>query len=114
MNGVPRWRIVAGCVVLAILGIITALFAPVYIRNFRLQNYVDGITRHVENYQLSDDVLRFRVLQRAQQLDLPVTAENVHILRVADRVRVDVRYAVTIHAPLYTVALHFYPGAGSR
>jgi hypothetical protein len=25
-----------------------------------------------------------------------------------------VQYAVTVHAPLYTVALHFYPGAGSR
>ena len=110
----PRWRIAAGCAVLAGLVFFAILFAPVYVRNLQLQNYVDGITRRVENYSQSDEVLRARVLQKAQQLDLPVAAGNVHILRAEERVRIDVRYAVTVRIPFYTVALHFYPGAGSR
>jgi hypothetical protein len=79
-----------------------------------LQNYVDGITHRVGNDKQSDEVLRGWVLNKAHQLDLPVTEDNVHIYRSAEGVRIDVRYAVTVKAPLYRVDIHFYPGAGSR
>jgi hypothetical protein len=100
--------------VLAIILGFAVLYTPMYVRNMKLQNYVDGITHHVENFKQSDDALRASVLEKARQLGLPVTDDNVHILRSAGRMRIDVRYAVTVHAPFYTVALHFYPGAGSR
>ena len=105
---------VAGCLVLAALVFFAILFAPVYVRNLKLQNYVDGITRRVENDKQSADVLRGWVLERARQLDLPVTEDNVHVYHSADGLRIDVRYSVTVKAPLYRVDLHFYPGAGSR
>ena len=62
----------------------------------------------------SDDVLRSWVLSKAADLELPVMAGNVHIQRTAESVRIDVRYVVHVDLPLYTVDLHFYPGAGSR
>jgi hypothetical protein len=114
VNPLPRWRIAAGCLVLAALVFFAILFTPVYVRNLKLQNYVDGITHSVGNERKSDDALRALVLDKARQLALPVAEDNVHIFRSAEGMRIDVRYAVTIHAPLYTVDLHFYPGAGSR
>ena len=114
MNPLPRWRLAAGCLVLAVILLIAILFTPVYVRNLELQNYVDGITHHAGNEGKSDEELRAWVLQRAHQLDLPVTEDNVHVFRSVEGMRIDVRYAVTVHAPLYTVDLHFYPGAGSR
>jgi len=114
VNPLPRWRIAAGCLVLAAIALFALLFAPVYIRNLKLQNYVDAMTHRVGNDKQSDDELRARILERAHQLDLPVKDDNVHIYRSTEGVRIDVRYAVTVHAPLYTVDLHFYPGAGSR
>ena len=114
MNPLPRWRIAAGGLVLAALLLLAALFTPVYVRNLKLQSYVDGITHRVASDKQSDQELRDRILQRAHELDLPVTAGDVHIVRNSDGLRIDVRYAVTIHAPLYRVDMHFYPGAGSR
>jgi hypothetical protein len=111
---VPRWRIVAGCLVLAALAFFAVLFAPVYVRNFKLQSFVDELTHAVANQRQSDDALRGEVLEKARLLDLPVTADNVRIYRSADGVRIDVQYAVTVSAPLYRVNIHFYPGAGSR
>jgi hypothetical protein len=105
---------VAGCLVLAALAFFAILFTPVYVRNLKLQNYVDGITHRVGNDKQSDEVLRGWVLDKARELDLPVTEDNVHIYRSAEGVRIDVRYAVTVKAPLYRVDIHFYPGAGSR
>ena len=62
----------------------------------------------------TDDALRQIVLSKAMELDLPVKADNVHINRLPDSLRIDVRYFVRVNLPGYTVDLHFYPGAGSR
>jgi hypothetical protein len=106
--------LVAGCLVLAALVFFAVLFAPVYVRNLKLQNYVDGITHRAGSDKQSDEALRTLVLDRAHQLALPVTDDNVHVYRSADGLRIDVRYSVTVRAPLYQVDIHFYPGAGSR
>jgi hypothetical protein len=104
---------VAGCLVLAALVFFAFLFAPVYIRNLKLQNYVDELTHGVESDKQSDDVLRGHVLDKARELGLPVREDDVRIYR-RDGLRIDVQYAVTVTAPLYSVSIHFYPGAGSR
>jgi hypothetical protein len=114
VNPLPRWRMVAGCLVLAAIVFFAILFAPVYVHNLKLQNYVDELTRGVGNDKQTDEALRSRVLDKAHQLDLPVKEDNVHIYRSADGLRIDVQYSVTVSAPFYSVGLHFYPGAGSR
>ncbi len=114
MNGVPKWRIAAGCAVLALLGFFGLKLLPVYLHNLQLQHYVEEMTQRVETQTKSDDLLRTWVLDRAAELDLPVKADNVQVKRADNHVRIDVRYVVRVDLPVYTVDLHFYPGAGSR
>lgn len=109
-----RWRVAAGIAVLAALAVFAALFTPIYFRNLKLQQFVEETTQRVENQSKSDDLLRTWVLDKATTLDLPVRADNVHIKRMPDGMRIDVRYVVRVNLPFYTVDLHFYPGAGSR
>jgi len=92
-----------------------ALFTPIYYHNFQLRNYVENLTRSVASRDASDDLLRTQVVEKAHRLDLlSVTADDVHIIRSADDLRIEVRYRVPVDLPGYTVMLHFYPGAGSR
>ena len=114
MNRVPRWRIAAGCAVLAGFALLSARLLPVYLHNLQLQRFVAEATQRSGIDTKSDDLLRTWVLERAADLQLPVKADNVHIQRQDGRVRIDVRYIVRVDLPLYTVDLHFYPGAGSR
>jgi len=114
VNPVPRWRIAAAVAVLAALLGFGALFAPIYVDNLKLQTYVAEMTRRVESKSRPDEAIRQDVLQKARELDLPVKADNVHIIRSPDGLRIDVRYFVRVTIPGYTVDLHFYPGAGSR
>jgi Zn-dependent protease with chaperone function len=111
---VPRWRVAAALVVLAGLIFFLALFTPYYLRNYQLQKFVSAVTQGVENRTKSDDVLRTWVVERARQLNLPITEDEVHITHAPDGMRIDVRYFVKIDLPGYTVNLHFYPGAGTR
>jgi hypothetical protein len=114
VNRLPRWRLVAGCLVLAALLLAAVLFAPLYFRNLELQNFVAGITHDGKNSQIPDASLRTMVLEKAHQLALPVVEDNVHIVHGLEGLRIDVRYSVRVNLPLYTVDLHFYPGAGSQ
>jgi hypothetical protein len=114
VNRVPRWRIAAAIAVLAALAGFAALFSPIYFHNLQLQNYVADLTRGVDVGKQPDETLRDNVLKRAAELELPVKADNVHIDRSSDGLRIDVRYFVRVSLPFYTVDLHFYPGAGSR
>jgi len=109
-----RVRQAAGIAVLAILAFLGARLIPIYLHNQELQRYVEEVTHRAAAPTSSDDVLRAWVLEKAADLDLPVAADNVHIQRTSGSVRMDVRYVVHVNLPLYTVDLHFYPGAGSR
>jgi hypothetical protein len=111
---VPRWRIAAALAILAGLFFFLALFTPIYIRNLKLQSFVSDTAHRVENQTKPDGVLRAMVLEKAQQLQLPVTDGNVQISRSPEGMHIDVRYFVPVSFPGYTVRLHFYPGAGSR
>ncbi len=54
--------------------------------------------------------LRATVVDKANALNLPVKADNVHIDHLPEGIRIDVRYFVRVSLPGYTVDLHFYPG----
>jgi cell division protein FtsL len=114
VNQVPLWRIVAAIVVLAVLVLFAVLFAPVYVHNLELQNFVADVAARQDTQSKSDDLVRTWVLDKAHQLDLPVHADNVKIAHSPDGLRIDVRYQVKVDFPGYTVNLHFYPGAGSQ
>src|SRR5437763_16364507 len=101
----------AGVLVLAALALFGMELIPVYYHSYQLQRFVSGATQRVENQTKSDDLLREWVIDKAASLDLPVKAEDVHIERSPEGLQIEVRYAVRLDLPGYTVNLHFYPGA---
>jgi hypothetical protein len=114
LNPVPRWRIAAALVVLALLAAFLIVLAPAYYRNLQLQRSVAEITQNVANQAKPDDTIRLLVLNRTQELDLPIAADNVHINRSQRKLRIDVGYFVRVAFPGYTVDLHFHPASASQ
>jgi hypothetical protein len=111
---VPRWRIAAGVGVLALMAYLCANLAPIYWRNLELQRFVEETAQRPESQSAPEGVLRAAVIERAHQLRLPVRYDNVKVVRTEAGTRIDVRYNARVDLPLYTVDLHFYPGAGSK
>jgi hypothetical protein len=109
----PKWRLAAGVVILAALAAFAVAVLPLYYRNYQFQQFVSAAASRAENRNKSDDVLREWLLDKADSLKLPVKAGDVHIQRSPDGLHIDVRYAVRVDFPGYTVNLHFYPAAGT-
>jgi hypothetical protein len=107
VSRVPRWRVAAGVLVLAALGLFAAVLTPIYVRSFQFHEFVSSLTHNVETRDRAEDALLGMVLAKARSLSLPVTASNVQIIRTGKEVRIVVRYVVKVDFPGYTVELHF-------
>ena len=108
-----RWRIAAGVGVLVVLVLIAVLLAPPYYHDWQLQGYLRALVRDQATANRSADLVRALVVDKAAGLGLPVHTSDVHVTRSKDNVRIEVLYIVHIDLPVYTVDLHFRPGAGS-
>ncbi len=109
-----RIRLVAATVLAVVLVAISAAILPVYARNLELQRYVAELAQREDSRTRPDAMLRIQIVQAAQNLGLPVKANDVRIDRSGDRMRVEVRYRVPVELGPYRVDLHFYPGAGGQ
>jgi hypothetical protein len=107
VNGVPKWRLAAGILVLAALGFFAAVLGPVYVRAFEFHRFVSGLTHNVDTRDRSDDALLRMVLAKSRSLNLPVNASGVQITRSGGEAHIDARYMVKVDLPGYTVELHF-------
>lgn len=109
--GADRWRIAAGIGVLVILVLIGVLLAPPYYHNWQLQRYLHALVQDPATVNRSPDLVRALVVDKAASLGLPVRTPDVRVLRLKDKTKIEALYIVHIDLPVYTVDLHFRPGA---
>jgi|SRR5579884_4159621 len=105
-------RIIAGVGVLVLLLLIGILLAPPYYHDWQLQQYLSTLVHDSANASRPPDLIRALVVDKAASLGLPVRTADVHVTRSGDKVKVEVLYIVHVDLPVYTVDLHFRPGAG--
>ena len=107
-----RARLIAALAVVGILIYVAVMLSEPYFDNWELQQYLDSFIADASNRARPDGVLEATVADHAAKLGIPVSPGEVHVLRAGDSLRIEVRYAVRVDLPLYTVDLHFRPGAG--
>ena len=80
---------------------------PVYISDYQLNDYIYSQTPYwVTQHAPADAILR-NVLAKAQDLELPLAAEDVTVNSNQNKVTVNVDYHVPVDLKVYTLQLHF-------
>jgi len=93
--------------VLAALGLMGAILAPVYLHNFELERLLRQIPPS------SDGALRQAIIDKGHSLHLDIVPDHVRVWRPPGASRTDVHYVVRVSLWLYTVDLHFSSNIGS-
>ncbi|MGH9361532.1 MAG: hypothetical protein ACRD2T_06405 [Thermoanaerobaculia bacterium] len=78
---------------------------PVKIRTAELYDYMVELTKFAASSNTEE--LEKRILNRARELDLPLTKEGVHVERIGDRIRMEAHYTVPLDYPGYTYHWNF-------
>ncbi|MGH8649547.1 MAG: hypothetical protein ACREUP_09615 [Burkholderiales bacterium] len=96
---------------LAVFVWITATLTPHFLRNLRLQQYMENLTQ-ARPGDAAPESVRGQVVERARQLGIPMTEADVQVGKSEAAMRISARYLVEVNLPGYTVKLHFAPSGG--
>ncbi len=74
---------------------------PVMVRSYEFRDYLEEQARFA-SARNTDDEVRDRVFNKADELELPVKRENVKVNRTRHKIDINVKYTVQIETPVYT------------
>jgi len=87
---------------------------PVYVNKFQFQDYLQNETPFWLTQRASVDVIRSNIMGKADELGLPIAAEQVVVTATPNRVSVNVDYTVPVDLKVYTLQLHFTASSENR
>jgi hypothetical protein len=87
---------------------------PVYVNDYELNDYVQNQTPFWQTQHASADTVRKNVLAKAQDLGLPLAAEDVTVEATPNKVSVNLDYHVPVDLKVYTLQLHFTHSSENR
>ena len=98
-----------GCIVwLLVLVLVVAIgwkAIPVKIRTSQLYDHMVELSKF--HAQSPPEELKLSILNRARELELPLTQEEVQVQRIGDRIKLEAHYAVPLDYPGYTYEWSF-------
>jgi hypothetical protein len=87
---------------------------PVYVNSYELDDYIRQQNPFWVTQRASADAIRDSILAKAQDLGLPVSADQVKVDTGGNRVAVNLDYTVPVDLKVYTLNLRFTPSAENR
>jgi hypothetical protein len=86
---------------------------PVYINDYEINDYLQNQTPFWLTQRASADVIRKSILAKAEDLGLPIAAEDVTVEANPSKVTVSLDYHVPVDLKVYTLPLHFTHSKGN-
>jgi hypothetical protein len=84
---------------------------PILVNDFQFQDAIESTARFASvNRQTVEDI-RAAVLKAAQDEDIPIAAQDIHVKGDAGHVEIAADYSVTVNLILYQWTLNFHPYA---
>ena len=80
---------------------------PVYVNDYQLNDYIYNQTPFWATQHSPAEAILKNVLAKAEDLDIPLAAEDVTIDASASKVAVNIDYHVPVDLRVYTLQLHF-------
>ena len=105
-RGEGQMGTLVGLCVLAIAIYLGFKVIPVMVNAYAFRDYIEQETRFAAMQRKDEEIVK-RVLRKAQELELPVTAKSIKVNRTVSHFDIVVRYTVPIETPVYTYNWNF-------
>lgn len=98
-----------GCILwllaFAICGMAAYKMVPIKIKSAEL---TDFMVEQAKSYTATEEQIKKSVLLKAQELELPLSADHLRVERSRDRIRMEASYVVPVEFPGYTYQWKFH------
>ena len=106
-------KAVFGILVMVAVIIVGVALIPPYWANYQFEDAIKTEALMSTNSNKTEDAIRDSVFKKAQDLDIPLTKDDIKVQRVGTMgngsVSIQAPYTVSINLPGYPVELHFTP-----
>lgn len=88
---------------------------PVYLSKYQFEEAIDDTARTmtVQNNKTESEI-RDKLVQQAQELEIPIRPEDIKIERVGANVMISADYTVHVDLPFYPLDLSFHPSSNRQ
>jgi len=110
-RGASRLKVTAFVALLVVLIYTGAKVIPILVNNFQFQDAIESTARFASVNRQTPEDIRAAVLKEAQNEDIPITAQDIHVKGEAGHVEIAADYSVTVNLVVYQWTLNFHPYA---
>lgn len=87
---------------------------PPYIAEYQLADKMTEQARFGVVNRFTEEQIRAAVFKEAQDLDIPITKEDIKVLASPSVVRISVDYTIPVDLIVYKLDLHFTPSSENK
>ncbi|HLO06489.1 MAG TPA: hypothetical protein VK198_07620 [Terriglobales bacterium] len=111
-------KMVFGIMIIVGAVILIATLAPPYFSNYQFQDALKTESQMSTYTTKTEDVIRDEVFRKAQDMDIPITREQIKVVRNGvvgtGTVDIEANYIVHVNLPGYPMDLHFDASARNK
>jgi len=111
-------KMVFGILIIVGAVILIAALAPPYFSNYQFQDALKTESQMSTYTTKTEDVIRDEVFRKAQDMDIPITREQIKVVRNGvvgtGTVDIEANYIVHVNLPGYPMDLHFDASARNK
>ena len=104
-HGGARIGTVIWLLVFVVLVVVSKEAIPVKIRTSQLEDFMVELAKF--STRESDEKLQIRILEKADELQLPVVKNDVSVRKAGGRIRMRAQYEIPLEFPFYTYVWRF-------
>jgi hypothetical protein len=109
---------VFGILIIVAAVVLIASLAPPYFTNYQFEDAIKTESQMSTYTTKTEDVIRDEVFKKAQEMDVPITKEQIKVVRNGvvgtGSVSIDATYTVHVNLPGYPLDLHFDASARNK
>jgi hypothetical protein len=111
-------KMVFGIVIIVASVILLATLAPPFFTNYQFEDVIKTESQMSTYTTKTEDVIRDEVFKKAQEMDVPITKEQIKVVRNGvvgtGSVEIEAAYTVHVNLPFYPMDLNFNASARNK
>ena len=84
---------------------------PILVNDYEFQDAIESTARFASVNRQNAEEIRTAVLKEAQNEEIPIVADDIHVKDDGGHVEISADYSVTVDLRVYQWTLNFHPGA---
>lgn len=113
-RGEGRFKAILWTVILVFVAYAAYKIIPVYVAEYQLADKMQEEARFAVVNRYSEDQIREAIYKTVQELEIPITREQIKVLSSPQMVQISLDYTVPVDLMVYRLQLHFTPSSENK